>query len=122
MAISETTYAWCARWRSAAAKEHVSISDTPDTCWFRLDDIGCAGLMCKPGQPARIKGVYIDPAFRGLGYGTMLTEFLMAEARRRGAERMDVYALNPAFYEARGWERVGQNAYGVAHLVWRIVP
>jgi ribosomal protein S18 acetylase RimI-like enzyme len=65
---------------------------------------------------ARIKGVFVLGEYRGLGVGTALTERLEAEAVKAGAGELEVYAHNPAFYEARGYKVVGANQFGVPLL------
>ncbi len=68
--LVEVPYREVAPFRTAAARERVSLSDTPATRWFvwrapGAEDetaiIGCCGLLLRPGAWARIKGVYVRP-------------------------------------------------------------
>ncbi len=58
--------------------------------------------------------IYVTPSAWGTGIGTSLLERVEAAARERGARRLrlSVLAENDdavAFYEARGFERVGES-------------
>lgn len=97
--------------KSAAARDHVSVSETRDTLWFVYEQgaeiLGiCALMRTKLG--GRIKGVWIDPQHRGRGHGRQMTIELIKHATGELLfPRLEALAHNPAFYEAMGWKRVG---------------
>ena len=103
-------------WAHRAARERVSLKDARNTTWYWAPGLGCAGLMAMKGK-ARIKGVYVVKDHRGEGIGTALIDRLEAEAvKLEGAAKIEVYAHNPSFYEARGYAVVGANQFGVPLL------
>jgi len=72
---------------------------------------GCVGLRrFAPGQ-AEMKRLYVRPAFRGRGVGRLLTEAVLAEARRAGYREMlldtlPVLAEAVALYRQFGFQEV----------------
>ena len=114
--IAATTHEQVSLWSARAARERVSLKDARGTTWYWSPNRGCAALMLLRGK-ARIKGVFVVKDERGAGLGTALVERLEAEAARtEGVKEIEVYAHNPAFYEARGYTMVGANQFGVALL------
>lgn len=106
-------------WRTRAARDHVDLADTPETSWWKVTDVACAGLMRvrrEGHRGGRIKGVYVDPAFRRLGLGTALTEYVIEQAINLGATYVEAYAWNSKWYLARGFEVVGRNRHGAAFV------
>jgi ribosomal protein S18 acetylase RimI-like enzyme len=99
-----------APFRSAAQRDHVSVSVTRDTRWFLYEESGvtlgyCALMTLRTG--ARIKGVWVRPEVRGRGHGMKMTKALIDFAVDEiCAPRLEVYAHNPKFYEAIGWTRL----------------
>jgi ribosomal protein S18 acetylase RimI-like enzyme len=58
-----------------------------------------------------IKQRWVDPAFRGRGYGRALLGAMVAEARRRGVSRIWVASYDfqaPGLYERAGFSRVAE--------------
>lgn len=117
--IEVADYAAVRGWRAAAAREHVSLTDLPGTTWYVVRGVGCAGLQVKGGR-ARIRGVYVDPIFRGTGVGTALGERLIADAIAEGCTLIDAYTTQPHWYDARGFSREGTNPFGNEHVVRRL--
>lgn len=116
MQLIEVRYAYVARYARQAARDRVSLADTQNTRWFRLGGHeGFCGLISIGGRQ-RVKGVYVHPEYRGMGYGTKMTEDLLKIAAWAGGP-VEVLAYNPAFYEARGFSRVTQLSNGA----WRLV-
>lgn len=112
------------RFAAAAAKERTSIADTPRTSWYVVvkDGViaGCAGLYTVRPGIARIKGVYIAPSHRKAGLGTLLTEHLLAVARAECVSLVEALALNPTWYEARGFRRAAAARPNGAVLVRKV--
>jgi 7-cyano-7-deazaguanine synthase len=85
--------------------------------------VGCATLMADPREPAadgpyaggptlglRLRGMAVDPEFRGRGFGRMLMEACQEESRRRGTGlwcNARVGAI--PHYLACGYQRVGEE-------------
>jgi ribosomal protein S18 acetylase RimI-like enzyme len=109
--LRQVDFAAVAPFKSAAARDRVSVSPTRDTFWFLYEDgpqiIGICALM-RTTLGGRIKGVWVDPAHRGRGHGRQMTVDLIALAvDQMFFLRMEALAHNPAFYEGLGWKRVG---------------
>jgi len=107
---------------SRAAKDRVSLKDTPSTTWYRLDSIGgellgVAGLLRLTGGGARIKGVWIKPDARGKACGTFLTLKLIDAAKMANMPHIEAYAYNEAFYVKHGFRRVGGRPNGAGRMV-----
>lgn len=110
--LLQVDYGFVAPFKSAAARDHVSVSDTRETYWFKYElDIhtmlGFCGLM-RTTLGGRIKGVWVRPELRGNGHGTAMTKALIEKAvDELFFLRLEALAHNPAFYEGMGWQRVG---------------
>jgi ribosomal protein S18 acetylase RimI-like enzyme len=102
-----------------AAREHVSVSDTRRTTWHaeRLDGalLGFAGLL-EARQAWRIKGVWVEPAARGMGIGNRLAHHLIRLAQDGCAPAIEAFAWNPAYYLAFGFVRYGTLPNGAVKL------
>ena len=123
MTIAEVSYDIVAPFAGAAAKDRVSAKPTPTTRWWAARSasgivLGFVGLLVLKDR-ARIKGVWVKPQERGTGLGTEITEHVINEARSLNLPMLEVFAYNPKWYEAHGWERVGTRS-GVAVLVLRL--
>jgi|GEM_PF-5804174 len=127
--LQAVDYDMAAKYKSRAAKEHVSISPTANTDWFLVavsGSIGVAGvagmmrlsnsLNGQKGVTARIKGIYVQKEFRGQGIGTKVIDALERLAGDWNATMIEVYAYNRKFYEARGYEAVGTRPNGAVLL------
>lgn len=110
--LQRVEFADVQRWKSLAAAEHVSISETAGTSWhgWMVDGemVGfCALMMARGG--GRIKGVWVKPAHRHQGHGRQMTLALIHHATEDLLlGRLEALALNPAFYESLGWTRQGE--------------
>lgn len=100
-----------ASYKSAAARDHVSVSPTRDTFWFVYEEAGAVIGICALMRTAlggRVKGVWVDPARRGQGHGRQMTLDLIEHAvDELFFLRLEALAHNPKFYEALGWKRIG---------------
>jgi ribosomal protein S18 acetylase RimI-like enzyme len=68
----------------------------------------------------------VDPDYQRRGIGDRLTDAFLAELRRRGAEsvKLAVDTDNTsavAFYQSRGWRRVGRYATPDGGFIYRMV-
>ena len=109
--LLQIEYAAVAPFKSAAARDQVSVSDTRETYWFlyKVDGelVGLCGLL-RTTLGGRIKGVWVKPEHRGKGHGTSMTRELIRQAIDvLFFLRLEALAHNPAFYEELGWKRVG---------------
>lgn len=50
--------------------------------------IGCAGLKRFDQQSCELKRMYVQPAFRGMGFGVELTKLVLKEANKLGFDRV----------------------------------
>jgi ribosomal protein S18 acetylase RimI-like enzyme len=61
------------------------------------------------GRVAEIKQLWVEPAWRGRGFGLALLDAALAEARARGCRQAFVMSYDfqaPGLYEKRGFERL----------------
>lgn len=73
---------------------------------------GCVALRRVDTTRGEMKRLYVRKAFRGLGLGSLLLEWVIEEARGAGyqelvADTMPVMTDALALYERRGFERTG---------------
>ena len=110
--IAEAPFERVQPFGSRAAREHVSISDTRDTRWFvglrqpAGEVVGVAGLLRFRSQ-LRIKGVWVDPAFRGRGLGNAFVQRFLAIADEECAPMIEAFVANTAYYQSLGFSQVG---------------
>ncbi len=50
--------------------------------------------------------LYVPPEHRGKGIGSSLQDFVLAEAKRQGFDRIYLYTPLKGYYEKKGWEFV----------------
>jgi len=103
------------QYKSAASKEHVSVSDTNRTRWFRTEDRTGFCALIEIGDSLRVKGVFVHREYRGTGIGSRMTDELLTLASSSG-KRLQVLAYNRAFYELRGFKVHGQLPNGAWKL------
>jgi GNAT superfamily N-acetyltransferase len=85
---------------------------TVDDQSARGQPAGCIALRRVDRDHAEAKRLYVRPAFRGLGLGRALMEWVLAEARTAGyreivGDTMPVMRDALALYERMGFERAG---------------
>ena len=121
MNLKDVSYAFVHRYKKQAEREHVSVSNTKNTRWFAAfvdEEMVGFGAFILVGKVARVKGIYIFPEERGLGHGGRMTEAIFEEALNSGVGRLEAFALNPSFYEQRGWRRTATQLRSGA---WKVV-
>ena len=93
--------------------EGVSIQESDKTKWYKVVEngkmVGCGGLLMMGGV-VRIKGLYIEKDKRGKGYGTILTNYLLARARETMAYCVEVLTYKPKIYLKLGFVQAGLTA------------
>lgn len=71
---------------------------------LRLED-----LFVRPDVYPWLANVYVDPAFRGRGYGRMLLASVKDAARSlNGFDELYLYTAHEGLYEPFGWQLVGE--------------
>ncbi|NQU44243.1 GNAT family N-acetyltransferase [bacterium] len=87
----------------------------PEGClliaWMEHQPVGCVALRPFSANACEMKRLYLRPEGRGKGYGRLLAERIVEEARRIGYERMaldTVESLESAvrLYEKMGFRRI----------------
>lgn len=105
--------------RSAARRDHVSLSNSPGKVWYAIEvediPVAVAFVQVARGR-GRIGGIYVKPDHRGRGYGEQLTAACIRAVRDAFCGVADCYALNPQYWVGLGFEQVGTNAHGYAHM------
>ena len=118
------------RWTVFVEEQGVRPSDEQDAhdaagavhALALLDGVPCGAgrfIFVEPGA-AKIQRMAVVDDVRGRGVGRALLAFLEAEARRRGASRLTLWAQVRArkFYEQAGYSAVGgefDDGTGIAH-------
>ena len=71
---------------------------------FRLDD-----LFARPDLYPWLANVYLDPAYRNRGYGTVLMESIVSNAKSAlPFQELFLYTTHTELYERYGWEFVSE--------------
>jgi N-acetylglutamate synthase-like GNAT family acetyltransferase len=65
--------------------------------------IAAASLQALPGRRAEIRGLVVDPNWRGKGLANILVEDLLARAEAEGREAVCV-TRNPSFFARHGFQ------------------
>lgn len=107
--VLEVPFSSIQHFAAPAAKEHVTIKESKKIRWFVVvsedGTVGCAGLFqVRPGV-VRIKGIFIDPAYRCKGLGSVLTEHVISVAVTDKCSRIEANVYKSEWYEARGFVR-----------------
>ena len=117
--LVEVPFSYVQRFAAQAAKEGVAVKPTSSrTIWFRsaAHEGFCGLIEFAPGK-WRVKGVFVQPEFRGEGLGAAMTDELIKHASDvLHAETIEVIALNPSFYEARQFKKLNEIRPGS----WRL--
>jgi ribosomal protein S18 acetylase RimI-like enzyme len=81
--------------------------------WYASDGSCAALVKIGNGKKYRIKGTVTAPELRGEGYGDAMLRHLIAMAVERGAEVIESYAKEPAWYLRNGFEVNRVTKWGV---------
>lgn len=118
--LQMATFCEVALYAYAASKERVNVKPLgSEHYWFwGLGKRGfCSLAKVKEGR-WRIRSVYVLPEWRKQGIGAQMTDALLRYAfETLHAEEVEVLALNPDFYQKRGFEVIGKTGHGVSRLL-----
>lgn len=94
-----------------ARDDGVRVKHRPEEQWYRVGDAGFVCLWEPQNRTGtkRISHWWVRPERRGEGIGTALLEAAIADAEDSDADRLDIYAYDPAPVEARGFEHAGKG-------------
>ncbi len=85
--------------------------------FFVLDDstkiIGCCCLEIYSSKIAEIRSVGVESSLRGRGYGTMLMEAAIAEAKRQNILEIMVITSNLEFYQKLNFSTCMNEKYAL---------
>lgn len=92
------------RFRYLYRMENLPSEPVAGAFWFANDGACAALVKVGNGKKWRIKGTVTAPELRGLGYGDAMLRHLIAEARKNGAQVIESFAKNPAWYLRNGFK------------------
>ena len=77
---------------------------------YKNELAGCGGLKIYPGEYGEVKRMYVRPAYRGLGLGKAMLDYLGQYAQARGLDRLrletGIYQVEAiGLYERYGFHR-----------------
>ena len=107
-AIFEVTYEEAMRrFKNLYRMEKLPHLPVATAVWY-ANDIVCGALVWvgKDHKTARIKGTVTVPEERGQGHGEALLKHLISEAFAKGAQTIEVFAKEPAWYLKNGFDIV----------------
>ena len=78
--------------------------------------VGCCALHVTWGDLAEIKSLAVDESLHGGGYGKMLVQACIDEAREMGVPRVFALTYVPDFFERMGFARVDKGT--LPHKIW----
>lgn len=117
--LVEVPYEYVARYRAIAAREGVSLGPTENTTWWRTTDgEGFGGAIRLSPTKARIKGLFVDPAFRGSGVGRAMTLAIHEHLKASGCLVVDVITARPDVYAPWGFRVVREVRPGSVEMRW----
>lgn len=122
--VVECTFSDVRRWERAALRDEAWIRDTKNTRWFRYEDCGCIGVFYAGKGVARLKGWFVDPAYRGAGVGDVLMQhaihLLVLDPQVVQVHRMPMQEVGQKGLALYGFRIVGQSRFSprgkMAHL------
>lgn len=91
-------------------------SDSPLPEWYVMLDgdkmMGCAGLIANDFISRMdlwpwLCALYVEPAYRGHAYGSLLIERARADAAQKGYDRLYLCSDHVGYYEKYGFKRIG---------------
>lgn len=123
--LTPATLSELGRYAAAARRDHVAVAPTASPThwhWGVLQDgeaIGFAAYMVRgPGQ-ARIKGIWVMPEWRGLGYGELMSEAIVNAALDADLLDVDILSWDPRWAARNGFTAGRKNRHGATHLTRR---
>jgi amino-acid N-acetyltransferase len=78
--------------------------------------LACGALHVTWDDLAELKSLAVAPDTQGRGFGRMIVERLLEEARELGLRRVFALTYKPEFFEKRGFQTIDRNM--LPHKVW----
>ncbi len=76
--------------------------------YFTIDDVAWGGVGA--GADALIRSILVLPAARGRGFGAVVVQGLIAQAKQHGAERLWLLTTDASpFFEKLGWRTADRS-------------
>lgn len=91
-----------ARFKNLYRMEKLPHQSVEKAEWY-ASDIVCGALVWVTPTKARIKGTVTAPEYRGNGHGAELLNYLIEQARDKGAKSVEAFARNPKWYLENGF-------------------
>ncbi len=116
--IVPTTFADLQPWLGDARREGAHLDPTLKSPWTLLKAhfgghlLGFIGLLHISPRCITIRGWYVMPGYRSSGLGTRLLEAAIDEARRQGAEQVDIRSNRIHILERLGFDWTGYTRLG----------
>lgn len=112
-------YVW--KYRGLASAEGVSLAvGKHPVLWWRTEGAeGFGGAVLLSETKAQIKGLFIHPEWRGLGYGRDMTRLIFENLVERGYEIVSVFTARPDVYEPWGFKTVSGPRKGTYYMEWK---
>ena len=111
-----------ARLNNFFADQALMLRRTPEMIALAIDDyvvavdeggtiLGCGALKEYSPSIAEVAAIAVSPAAQGLGLGRRVVDAVETLARKRGIPEVFALTLEPAFFEALGYQRVDRARY-----------
>ena len=116
-------YTEASKYKSKAAKEGSSITNTNNTTWLmNKNKTACLGIIFLASGGCRIKGVFVDKEVRGQGIGNAITNFAILYARNGSRSYIEALAYNYNYYiNSLKFKKVGKQRPNGAQMVRRVL-
>ena len=111
-----------ARLNNFFADQALMLRRTPEMIALSIDDyvvavddsgaiLGCGALKEYSPSVAEVAAIAVSPNAQGLGLGRRIVDAVETLARKRGIPEVFALTLEPAFFEALGYQRVDRARY-----------
>ncbi|MGH7677417.1 MAG: GNAT family N-acetyltransferase [Gemmatimonadaceae bacterium] len=111
-----------ARLNNFFADQHLMLRRTPQMIALALDDylvavdsrgrvVGCGALKEYSPSIAEVAAIAVAPEAQGQRLGSRIVRAVEELARKRGVPEVFALTLEPAFFEALGYQRVDRARY-----------
>lgn len=111
-----------ARLNNFFAEQHLMLRRTPEMIRLAIDDylvvvdphdrlLACGALKEYSPSIAEVAAIAVSPDAHGMGLGRAVVTAVEDLARKRGIPEVFALTLEPAFFEALGYQRVDRARY-----------